>query len=405
MKRNRRVLINLAFFTFLFLLMVAWAVQSIVSVEQIERPYRLRADFVNAFGVGPNAEVTYRGVPYGAVTSVERRPGGVRINMKVKRDLKLPEGSHAAILRKSAIGEPYIDLEAPDGFTGGGPYMAKDSLIPMDRTSVPLEFSELLRSASNLISSIPPEDVQTVLHELAVGLQGRADSLRTLTESGDRLSSTLAAKTEQLDRLLTNQTALTKVVAEHRGSLGQSLTDLGLIADELAKASGDTQVLLDRGSRFLGQTADLVANQKQNLDCTLKILEIVVDETTTPRRLAELRALLELAPTAFQQLEDATDIEPDGRWVRVGSVFNSANKPRQYNPPKPIPEPPTVERCVSALRASATGTQVGGAAAASGSQTLPVTGKSVALMLALLLVAGFLIVRSAETSADADVDA
>lgn len=398
MTRNRRVLINIAFFGMLFLLMVGWAVNSIITVEAIERPYTLRADFANAFGVGPNAEVTYRGVPHGSVSKVERRPGGVRVHMKVKRTLQVPEGSSAAILRKSAIGEPYVDFEPPAGFTGGGPYLPKNALIPRERTHIPLEFSELLRSASNLISSIPPEDVQTVLHELAVGLKGRADALRTLTDSGDRLSATLATKSEQLDRLLENQTRLTSVVAEHRGSLGQSLTDLKLVADELEKASADTQVLLDRGSRFLGQTADLVSNQKRNLDCTLRILEVLVDETTTPRRLAELRAQLDLGPTAFKQVEDATDIEPDGRWVRVGNIFNPANKPRQYSPPKPLPEPPTVESCVSALRAAATGTQVSGAAASSGSQTLPVTGESVALMFALLLLAGFLIVRAAETT-------
>lgn len=395
MNRGRRVYINIVFFMFLFFLMVGWAVQSIISIDAIEKPYTLRADFVNAFGVGPNAEVTYRGVPHGLVTSVDRRPGGVRVNMKVKKDLKLPEGSSAHVLRKSAIGEPYVDFEPPEGFAGGGPYMKAGSVIPEDHTSVPLEFSELLRSASNLISSIPPEDVSTLLRELAIGLNDRADSLRTLTESGDQLSATLAAKSEALDRLMTNQTRLTKVVADHRGSLGDALTDLKLIADTLEKASGDTTVLLDRGSRFLGQTADLVANQKQNLDCTLKILEVLVDETTTPRRLAELRTLLEKGPTAFNQLLDATDVEPDGRWIRVGLIFNDQNKPQFYNPPKPLPPVPSVPGCVSALRVATTGATVSGTASSGGSQTLPVTGQSVALMGAVLLAASFLIVRAA----------
>lgn len=399
--KNRRVYVNIAFFTFLFLLMVGWAVQSIISVDAIEKPYTLHADFSNAFGVGPNAEVTYRGVPYGLVTSVDRRPGGVRVNMKVKKDLKVPEGSTAQVLRKSAIGEPYVDFEPPQGFTGGGPYLAAKAVIPQERTSVPLEFSELLRSASNLISSIPPDDVATLLHELSVGLNDRADALRTLTEAGDQLSTTLSAKSAALDRLMENQTRLTKVAADHRGSLGQSLTDLQLIADTLEKASGDTTVLLDRGSRFLGQTADLVANQKRNLDCTLRILEVVIDETTTPRRLAELRTLLEKGPQAFANLLEATDVEPDGRWIRVGLIVNGDNKPMQYNPPKEPPAVPALVDCVSSAKAASTGATVSGGAApaASGSQTLPVTGTSVALLLAVLLTAGSLITRAASREA------
>jgi phospholipid/cholesterol/gamma-HCH transport system substrate-binding protein len=312
----------------------------------------------------------------------------------VKRTLQVPNESTASVLRKSVVGEPYVDFEPPAGFTGGGPYLPHGARIPQDRTTVPLEFSELLRSASNLISSIPPEDVQTLLHELAIGLQGRGDALRTLTESGDRLSTTLAAKSETLDRLLTNQTKLTHVVTQHRGSLGQSLTDLEHVSATLKEASSDTQVLLDRGSRFLGQTADIVSNQKQNLDCTLKILEVLVDETTTPRRLAEVRTLLEKGPTAFQQLFDATDVEDDGRWIRVGLTGNNMNPPKQYNPPKALPGVPAVPNCTSALHAAATGEIVRTSVAGSNtSQSLPATGGSLALCLGLALIGGFVVIR------------
>jgi phospholipid/cholesterol/gamma-HCH transport system substrate-binding protein len=391
--RNRRVLLNLIVFTLAFFVMVGWAVNSIVSVGAIEKPYALSADFANAFGVGANAEVTYRGVPYGAVTRVERRPGGVTIHMRVKRTLQVPNESTASVLRKSVVGEPYVDFEPPAGFTGGGPYLPHGARVPVSRTTIPLEFSELLRSASNLISSIPPEDVQTVLHELAIGLQGRGEALRTLTESGDRLSTTLAAKSETLDRLMANQTKLTHVVTQHRGSLGQSLTDLEQVSATLKAASADTQVLLDRGSRFLGQTADLVSNQKANLDCTLKILEVLVDETTTPRRLAEVRTLLEQGPTAFQHLFDATDVEPDGRWIRVGLTGNNMNPPKQYNPPKALPGVPAVPNCTSALQAAATGEIVRANVAGPGSQTLPATGGTMALLLGFALVGGFVVIR------------
>src|SRR3712207_9028347 len=79
---SRRVALNLVIFLVLFFIMLGWAVRNVVSVEQIERPYPLSATFSNAFGVLPNAEVTYLGVTYGRVSKVERVEGGVRVNMR-----------------------------------------------------------------------------------------------------------------------------------------------------------------------------------------------------------------------------------------------------------------------------------------------------------------------------------
>ena len=169
----------------------------------------------------------------------------------------------------------------------------------MSKTHVPLEFSELLRSAGSLVSSIPPDSVAALLDASATGLEGRVDSLRALAESGDKLTAALATRTSALDRLAANGTALTHVVADHSGSLGQSLTDLRNLADSLRQAKGDTAILLDRGSQLLTQVADVVAHQKGNLDCDLKTLELVTDETTTVARQAGLRALLRVGPVAF----------------------------------------------------------------------------------------------------------
>ena len=42
---NRRVWINLAAFLALFVVLASWAVRNVVSLDQIERPYRIDAEF------------------------------------------------------------------------------------------------------------------------------------------------------------------------------------------------------------------------------------------------------------------------------------------------------------------------------------------------------------------------
>ena len=72
---SRRTLINLLFFMTVFLVMCTWAVQNIVTIDAIDKPYTVTGEFAAASGILPNAEVAYLGVHYGRVTSVERKTG------------------------------------------------------------------------------------------------------------------------------------------------------------------------------------------------------------------------------------------------------------------------------------------------------------------------------------------
>lgn len=396
---NRRTTVNLVFFAAISLVMVGWMIRNIVSVERIDRPYAIAAEFPNAFGVLPKSEVTYLGVSYGEVSSVERITDGVRIGMKIKRGNRIPAGSTASILRKSALGEQYVDFRPPADYDGdGGPYLAAGTVLGRDRTTVPLEFSDLLRSASDLVASVPPDDVRTLIHEAAVGLAGRAESLRQLAEAGDTLSATLADRTEALDRLATNQTRLTRIVADHRGSLRQSLADLEQVADALAAVEGDLGKLLREGAPAIDALADLVGEHKAALDCDLKVVERLVDETSTPRRLDELVALLDIAPTAFARVWDVRDVEPDGVWVRVGFVAQPNNPPKQYDPPRALagPRPPTV--CGSVLRTRAAGVDYRPADTAAAPRSLPATGAGTGGGVALVLVAAAVAIRRARAT-------
>jgi phospholipid/cholesterol/gamma-HCH transport system substrate-binding protein len=347
---SRRTLINLVFFAGVSVLMLFWAVNNLVTIPALTHPYTLHGEFEAASGVHANSEVAYLGVHYGVVTKVAAHPGGVRMTMDIDHGKQIPAGSIAQIFRKSPIGEPYISFSPPEGYHGNhGPYMAAGATVPRDHTTVPLEFSDLLRSASRLLNGIDPDKAGSLVHELSLALDGRAQSLRDLSAASDKLTSEFAARTDQLDRLATNNTDLTHVVAEHRLSLGQSLTNLSQLADSLKNVSGPTATLLDQGSQLLGTTADLVADEKANLDCLLHDLTPVLDATSTPSRIEGLRTLLERGPQAWSFVAADRDQEADGLWVRVNLIVQPNDPAQQYVPPKPLPAVPAVPACASDL--------------------------------------------------------
>ncbi|MGH9245911.1 MAG: MCE family protein [Acidimicrobiales bacterium] len=395
MHATRRTLINLAFFSLVFFTLVVWAVRNIVTIDQIDRPYELTGDFAAASGVLPTAEVTYLGVQYGRVSDVERTPDGVRVTMLIDRDRQIPAGADAFIFRKSAVGEPYVDFRLPEGaaFDDDAPVYEAGDHVPLERTEIPLEFADLLRSASRLIGAINPEEAGLLIHELALALNGRAESLRTLTEAGAQLMSTFAANTEMLDRLATNSTRITHVVTEHRGSLGGSLTNLAELSDSLAAADGDTQILLDRGTQLLGTAADLVADQKGNLDCLLHDLAAVIPVLNSEEHIAGLRTLIERGPGAFALLFSTRDVEADGVWARVNLELGlgEGSAPPQYVPPRDLPAVPEVPPCSPTVAPPRTGdfnpTQVlGQSTGRAVTTTLAATGGAVAAGVTSLLI-------------------
>ena len=389
---SRRTWINLAVFVAVFVGFLVWAARNVVTIEAIERPYEIAGDFEAASGVLPNAEVSYLGVRYGRVDSVDLREGGVRIHMKIDRSKRIPAEVRADVFRKSAIGEPYVLLTPPPGYEEDGQFLEKGAIIPQEHTSIPLEFSEMLRSASRLLSAIPPEAAGNLIHELAVGLAGREESLRQLTVAGDTLSETFAERTEALDRLAENNTRLTRVVAAHRNSLVQSLDDLRQVASSLRAAEGDLVRLLDDGPELVGRTAEIVSAQKGNLDCILKDLEKVIDVATTDVRIAGLETLVTVGPQAFAGLWDTRDEEPDGVWIRVGLIANPENPAQQYVPAKTVPETREVPPCQSGLVAASGSftprpVQPGGG-------TIPATGGSALAIAGLVLLAAAVVLRS-----------
>ncbi len=400
---QRRVFVNLVFFTLLSLVMVSWAISNVVSIRSLEGPYTLRGRFAATGGVGRNAEVTYLGVPVGTVTGVERDTGAVLVSMDIDREVDIPMGSSANIQRKSAIGEPIVDFRPPPDLEGDGvpmPRNSDDFVLPMEQTTVPLELSELLRSASRLISSIPPDAVSTLLREAAIGLQGNESALRTLGDASDELGTTLASRTATLDRLSENNTALTRLLADKSGTLTQTLGDLDLLAQTLREGRADTNRLLDEGPKFFSEVSSLVETTRPDLDCSLDVLGQVIDIASADRKLRELRALLTIGPVAFNAFHDTLDVEEDGAWIRVGLVASATNPP-QFDPPKVLPVSNPPKLCATSVAATPSGVDYTpssgpGTAAGSGgplSGTLPATGREDMLVVAGLLVAAAVAVR------------
>lgn len=406
---SRRVLVNLVAFLAVFFVMLWWAVNNIISFDFIERPYQIQARFAATAGVTDNSEVAYLGVHYGDVQSVEMEDdpdggtGHVLITMDIDRGKEIPAGSTAHIFRKSAVGEPYIDFRPPEGLDEDAPSIEKGAVLGLDETTVPLEFSELLRSASRVLAAVDPEQTRTLVHELALAVNGRGETLRSLTINSADLLQTFADRTELLDSLSSNSTQLTRTVAERRDALSSAITDLVSLSETLETIEPQTQILLDRGTELLGRTADLVDDIKADADCLLHDLDDVIDVAAREDNLATTERVLQELEENFSHAFMTRDTEPGGVWVRVQILLtHTENPPAVYVPHTELPAVPTIPDCVSTLSSDGQRFEAGSPAlTARAGRDLPATGGETRGTVVALLGAGAVLALAARYRARA----
>ena len=341
---NRRIAINLGVFAIIGVLLAYWAVTNVVSFDFIDRPYKVTAQFATSPGLSSNFEVTYLGQKIGAIEKVELADKAVTVTMKIDRDIEVPKAVDAAVRRKSAVGEPYVDLSPTAGTNPDvGPRLAGGDNIPIERTSTPLAYSDLFRAVNDLVAAADPTDLRTLVHELAVGVDGRADSFRQTVVGLDQITRDLADNAGLLDQVFTDLTQLTNTFASHSDSIATSFDNLAALSATLAQSKQDVNALLDGAPTLGNLVAEILAKSKGPLGCTLDALGTVGTKLDGPT-IDALSHVIELSPKFLFVLQGlVTDNGIHGRLL-----FNTgSNGPLVYAEPLTPPVVPDVPACAA----------------------------------------------------------
>ncbi|MFF5204435.1 MCE family protein [Streptosporangium sp. NPDC000396] len=340
---KNRVWINLGFFAVLGVVMTVWAFTSVIKLDLIERPYRINAEFLSSPGLVRGFDVAYLGVRVGRVDEVSLAPGKIVVGLSINRDVRLPEGVTAEVRRKSAVGEPYVEISPPRSGAGGTP-LAAGATIPLARTSVPLDYKKLFDGVGKLLNAVPPEDAQTIVHELATGLDGRTTSIREIVDNAHDLTTTLAENTDLLDDLSVELTRLTGTLAGRREKLSQGVTDLAGVTRSIRESRKQLYAALEHGPGFFRQVDNLLRTARPGLSCALTAAGMNSGVLFTPRTQENINHLLRTVPTAEALLADVTDRRADGVYGRATFVFSVPGGPRAAREYRNPLSPPKVHK-------------------------------------------------------------
>jgi phospholipid/cholesterol/gamma-HCH transport system substrate-binding protein len=334
---NRRLTINLAAFGVLAAVMLVWAFNNVVRFDFIDRPYHITVEFESSPGLHPNFEVDYLGLRIGKIDSVKLEKDKVVVRLDIDRGVTIPQGVTAAAARKSAVGEPVVEL-TPGAGRADAPAMKPGTVIPVSQTSVPPKYGDLFGAVIDSLKAINPEDAKVLTHELAEGWSGREESLRQIINGGDDLSRTFADNTELLDGLTRDLGRITTVLNRNRGSLGAGIDNLAALTAALSQVRGQIAELRDRGPDLLSTVNGLLDKTEGDFGCTVDMLGNWGVGTYNPRYLQDLNKTLAKAPQLKNVLDNVIGIDQGKPVLNV--VFQvTLNTPATLEYKYPLPQP------------------------------------------------------------------
>ncbi|ASR01904.1 MULTISPECIES: MCE family protein [Gordonia] len=230
--------------------------------------YSVTAQLPDSGGIFTNAEVTYQGVPVGRVGGLTLTKSGVDVKLDIdKGGPDIPASATAVVASRSAIGEQYVDLQPT---TSSGPYLKAGDVITKYQLPEPLE--DVVKSAIDFTSSIPVDDLHTVITELGKAFNGQSENLTRLVDSLGKLSRAGVDNLPEVVSLIQDSNVVLATQADQSDAILTWSRNLDLVTATLASSDPDLRRLLTTGTLSATQISELIQKNGNDISKVVKDL-------------------------------------------------------------------------------------------------------------------------------------
>src|SRR6201984_3519556 len=152
------------------------------------------AYFPEALALYSGDKVQIMGIRVGSVDKIEPAGDKMKVTFHYSNNYKVPANAQAVILNPTLVASRSIQLEPP---YKGGPLLADNAVIPLERTQVPTEWDQLRDSVANVVSKLGPTKEQPkgpfgdIIESYADGLAGKGRQINTTLNSLSRALTAL----------------------------------------------------------------------------------------------------------------------------------------------------------------------------------------------------------------------
>lgn len=281
------------------LAIVAAAAVLVTRHTQSESRIHVVAYFDNSNGIFSGDDVRIRGVNVGKIDAIEPEGDRVKITFWFDDRYHVPADAKAVILSPTLVTSRALQLTPP---YHGGSTMGNGTVIPQERTAVPVEWDDFRGQLEKLTQSLQPTEPGRVsalgafVNTAADNLRGQGPAIRdailklsqALSALGDHSGDifTSVKNLAILVNALQNSTdiirALNNNLASITGALTNSPDEVGKAIAALNDAATDVKAFVAENRESLGTTSDKLASVSQALN----------------QSIGDIKQLLHIAPTA-----------------------------------------------------------------------------------------------------------
>lgn len=246
--RRRTVVLQLLVFGAISVLIVAYTLFSLLGITVTDKPFYVTVQLNTGGGIFDGAEVAYRGVSVGSVSSTHLSTDGVTLRLKIDHGTRIPVRSTAHIYDLSPVGEQYVDL-VPDADAGTDPsYLHGGSVIPTERTTTPLQISTVLYDTEQFIDSLDPGDLGVLAREGAKAFGGTGPQLTSILDNASSILNQLSQTQDATERILANSALLLQGARAHAGDFDTFASALRALSGTLAASTPTIEKFLDQAA-------------------------------------------------------------------------------------------------------------------------------------------------------------
>jgi phospholipid/cholesterol/gamma-HCH transport system substrate-binding protein len=304
MRLHRRVKLQLTLFAVVALVAGAIMVFGYINLPAMlfgAGRYTVTAQFPQAAGLYASGNVTYRGTEVGRVSNVELTDTGVNATLELKSDVVIPSNVTAQVHSASAIGEQYVSLTPLDATS---PPLRGGDVIPMTRTAVPPDISNLLDATNTALQAIPNDNLRTVVDESYTAIGGLGPDLARFVKGSTQLAIDSQKNLDPLLNIIDNSAPILDSQAHNADAIAQFSHNIAEITAELRDQNSSVASTLDNG----GPAADQVHQLLNRVQLTLPVLlaNLVNIGQVAVTYQADIEQLLVLLPAGTADLGATT---------------------------------------------------------------------------------------------------